>query len=72
MDIAVQFTEQIEAIRGCLLMVDFSEDRQGWFTCHPHPVHGSMVHCAFKQDLADVDSAQPYLGTNLFRSMMFK
>ncbi len=53
MDIVAQFTERIEAIRGRLLMIDFSEDDEGWYTCHLHLADGSIVHCAFKQDLAD-------------------
>ena len=53
MEITAQFTERIEAIRGRLLMVDFSEDDEGMSTCRLHLTDDSIVRCGFNQGLAD-------------------
>jgi len=54
MDIDVQITERIQAVRGRLLMIDFNENTDGYYTCHVHLTDGTVVNGAFDDDLTAI------------------
>ena len=55
MDITAQVLKQnLRAVRGRLLMVDFNENNDGYYTCHVHLPDGTVVYGTFDDDLAAI------------------